>query len=209
MRYDRSAKISKSKQMTHSKPRIYIYKNNRYCDTYRHGEEPNKDSILEIEVSKKQIVFHKRNSKYSYIWTDFTEALFESKISLTGGSISARNIKKRTLFLKTKDGEQYILDLSIGYGNNKNESEFTPMPKELLSLALKNLEPILVRKTNYLKVRWFTPLGACFLVAIPTSVFFLLVRTVYIFCIATIISLLVWLAYYLNSNNWIVDKPKS
>jgi len=195
-----------------NKQKVRTYYNNRHSTAFSGGffKAPiRKWTILKIEVSDDQITFHKKRGVYSYKWADFTEAFLRSKISGAGTAIpTGRDIRERILFLKTKDGQEHILDLSVGYHNAQDESEFSPDPKSLLKVLRIKLAPIFRYETNSLKVKWFTPQAA---VMLGTAVFLgvaallwqgdNLVTTVYAGLISTAP---VWFAYHLNSRHWIV-----
>lgn len=190
------------------------YHNSRYSESLLSTKSPApKWAVLKIEVSDDQIVFHKKSGIYTYKWSDFTEAYLRSKISAIGTAVpTGRDIRERILFLKTNDGQEHILDLSVGYGNDQDESEFSPNPAPLLKILRIKLATVFRYEANTLKVKWYTPLAATMVgTAIFIGVFALLwegdnlVVAVYGACFSVIP---VGLVYYLNSKHWsVVAKP--
>ncbi len=163
--------------------KVKTFYNTQYDDTFasvlfKTGPIP-KWAILQVEVSENQIAFYKKNGVYTYKWSDFSEAFLRSKFSVKGGMYSMRDIKERLLFLKTMDGQEFILDFSEGYNNYENESRFYPNPKDLLKTLRVKLAPIFRYESEVLKIKWLTPsVSSIINTVLATGVFALLQKVI-------------------------------
>lgn len=100
-----------------------------------------KEIPIEIDLYHGKIVFRTKTGEYQYKWSDFTEAMLHSNY---GSSRKSRYASAKTQFLvlKTKDGAQYNLDVSVGWASHTDESPYLPNPEGLLTALRKNLKSV-------------------------------------------------------------------